>query len=332
MKEALYYKKLTDKKVKCILCPHFCLLTENKKGLCRVRKNINGKLYSLVYNKPCAVHIDPIEKKPLFHFLPSSKSLSISTYGCNLFCLNCQNFEISKEFKEIDLKDVPPKEIIDLAIKNNCKSISYTYTEPTIFYEYMIDVAKLAKKSKLKNVIVTNGYINETPLKDLIPYIDAANIDLKSFNEKFYIKNCNAKLQPVLNTLKILKKSNRWIEITNLVIPGLNDNQKEIEKMCMWIKKNLGNIPLHFSRFYSYYKLDYIQETPIATLKKLSNIAKKYLDYVYIGNILTEKDENTYCPNCQSLLIERHGFEILKNNIGGDKCSKCKKSIPGIWN
>src|SRR3989344_3565942 len=283
MKEALYYKKLTDKKVKCILCPHFCLLAENKKGLCRVRKNINGKLYTLVYNKPCAVHIDPIEKKPLFHFLPSSKSLSVSTYGCNLFCLNCQNFEISKEFKEINLKEVKSKEIIDLAIKNNCKSISYTYTEPTIFYEYMLDIAKLAKKSKLKNVIVSNGYINETPLKDLIPYIDAANIDLKSFNEKFYIKNCNAKLQPVLNTLKILKKSDRWIEITHLVIPGLNDNQKEVEKMCIWIKKNLGNIPLHFSRFYPYYKLDYIQETPIATLKKLSNIAKKYLDYVYIG-------------------------------------------------
>ncbi|MBU2634394.1 MAG: AmmeMemoRadiSam system radical SAM enzyme [Nanoarchaeota archaeon] len=331
MKEAMYYKKLTANKVKCLLCPHFCLLSENKKGLCRVRKNNKGKLYSLIYNKPCSVNIDPIEKKPLYHFHPASKTLSIGTNGCNLLCLNCQNYEISKEFKEIKIKEVKPEEIIEIAKKNNCKSISYTYTEPTIFYEYMLDIARLAKKSKIKSVIVSNGYINEDPLKELIPYLDAVNIDLKAFNENFYTKNCNAQLEPVLNTLKLLKKSNIWIEITNLIIPRLSDNQKEIEKMCQWIRKNLGNIPIHFSRFYPYYKLDYIQETPLITLRKASNTAKKYLDYVYIGNILTDKEENTYCPKCQSLIIERHGFEILKNNLKSGKCSNCKKVIPGIW-
>ncbi|MFH1210201.1 MAG: AmmeMemoRadiSam system radical SAM enzyme [archaeon] len=332
MKEAMYYKKLTNNKVKCLLCPHNCLLIENRKGLCQVRKNIKGKLYSLYYGQPCSINIDPIEKKPLFHFLPSSKTLSISTYGCNLFCMNCQNFEISKEFKEKELKEISPKEIVDMALKNKCKSISYTYTEPTIFYEYMLDIAKLAKKARIKNIIVSNGFINEEPLKNLILYIDAANIDLKAFNESFYSKNCNAKLQPVLNTLKILKKSNVWLEITNLIIPGLNDNLNEIEKMSEYIKNNIGDVPIHFSRFYPYYKLDYLQETSIKTLKKASDRAKKHLTYVYIGNILADKEENTYCPKCESLLVERHGYEVLKNELKqSNKCPECKKIIQGVW-
>lgn len=332
MKEALFYKKEGDS-IKCELCPRNCTIKENKKGWCSVRKNIKNKLYSLVYNKPCAMHVDDISKKPLYHFQPGSKSFSIGTVGCNLGCEFCQNYTIARALpEEHDFQEVKPEEVVKLAIKNNCSSIAYTYTEPGIFLEYVLDTAKLAKKSNIKNVIVSNGFINEKPLKELCKYIDTANIDLKAFNDNFYKKYCKAFLSPVLDSLKILKEKKIWLEITNLVIPGLNDNPKEFEKMCKWIKNELGKeIPLHLSRFYPYYKLDHIQPTSLQTLKKLSKIAREYLDYVYIGNILTDKDENTYCDKCQSLLIEREGFNILKNNIKGGKCKDCKKIIPGVW-
>ncbi|MBL7148055.1 MAG: AmmeMemoRadiSam system radical SAM enzyme [Nanoarchaeota archaeon] len=332
MKEALFYKKEGDS-IKCQLCPRNCIIKENKRGWCGVRKNTKGKLYSLVYNKPCAMHVDSIEKKPLYHFLPGSKAFSIGTVGCNLGCEFCQNYNIARALpEEHDFQEVKPEEVVDLAIKNNCKSIAYTYNDFTVFYEYTLDISKLAKKNNIKNVIVSNGFINEKPLKELCKYIDAANIDLKAFNDNFYKKYCNAFLSPVLDSLKILKENKVWLEITNLVIPGLNDNPKDFEKMCTWIKNELGKqVPLHLSRFYPHYKLDYIQPTSIQILKKLSKIAKEHLDYVYIGNILTDKDENTYCEKCQALLIEREGFDILKNNLKEEKCEDCKKVIPGIW-
>lgn len=332
MKEALFYKK-ENNSIKCELCPRSCIIKENQKGWCGTRKNIKGKLYSLVYEKPCAMHVDAIEKKPLYHFLPGSKAFSIGTVGCNLGCEFCQNHSIARAHpEEHDFQEVKPDDVLKLAVTNKCSSIAYTYTEPTVFYEYALDIAKLAKKNNLKNAIVSNGFINEKPLKELCRYIDSANIDLKSFNDAFYKKYCNASLSPVLDSLKTLKENKVWLEITNLVIPGLNDNPKDFEKMCIWIKNELGkNVPLHLSRFYPYYKLDYIQPTSIETLKKLSKIAKEHLDYVYIGNILTDKDANTYCSHCQSLLVERDGFNILKNEIREGVCPECKKSVPGIW-
>ena len=285
MKEALYYKKLKDS-VQCQLCPHFCTLKENQFGICNVRQNIKGKLISQNYGRLISKGIDPIEKKPFYHFLPNTQTYSIATVGCNLKCLHCQNADISQaNITDFQVPLTTPDEIVKEAAENNCKSISYTYTEPTIQYEFMLDTAKLAKKTKLKNCIVSNGYINPEPLKELCKYIDAANIDLKSFNKKFYKEICKAELKPVLNSLKILKQNNIHLEITNLIIPTKNDDLKEIDQMCKWIKDNLGDIPLHFSRFFPMYKMLNFPPTTIETLKKAKEIAEKYLDNVHLGNI-----------------------------------------------
>ncbi|MDD5649964.1 MAG: AmmeMemoRadiSam system radical SAM enzyme [Candidatus Nanoarchaeia archaeon] len=331
MKEAKFYKEYKNY-LQCQLCPNYCIIKENETGKCYARKNIKRKLISLSYGKPVAMNIDPIEKKPLYHFLPGTKTYSIGTAGCTFKCLNCQNQDIAHANPEdFSTKFIEPKEIVKLAIKNNCKSISYTYTEPTAFYEYMLDIAKIAKKNKLKNIIVSNGYINEKPLIELCKYIDAANIDLKSFNEKFYKNVCFGSLKPVLNTLKILKNKNIWLEITNLIIPKLNDNPKEIDKMTKWIYTNLKQIPLHFSKFYPMHKLTNKEPTSLETLKKAYEIAKKNkLNYVYLGNVKTDM-ENTYCPRCKQLLVERNGYSITKMNIKNKKCNRCNEKIPGIW-
>ncbi|MAG50835.1 AmmeMemoRadiSam system radical SAM enzyme [archaeon] len=333
MKEASYYKKLKNKIVQCQLCPRFCTIKEDSKGNCGVRINKNGNLYSLVYEKPCTVHVDKIEKKPLYHFLPVTNIFSIATAGCNLHCLYCQNWEISQcKPEEISHLDLTSEEIVKKAIEEKCKSISYTYTEPTIAIEYFLDIAKLARKNKLKNIIVSNGFINKEPLKDFCKYLDAANIDLKSFDDKFYKELTTASLKSILNTLKILKENNVWLEITNLIIPKKNDNIEEIKKMCTWIKDNLGeNTPLHFSRFFPMYKMLNIKPTPKETLLKAKEIALKTgLKYIYIGNINIENSENTYCSKCKKLLIERMGFTISQNNIKNGKCT-CGKKISGIW-
>lgn len=324
----MFYKKEKGK-IRCELCPQNCLIAEGKTGFCGVKKNIKGKLYSLVYAKPCSVHLDPIEKKPLYHFYPGESALSIGTVGCNLGCLFCQNWEISKAKPDNFLiRTRTPEDIVKEAKQNNVKILSYTYTEPTIFYEYMLDIAKLAKKEKIKNTIVSNGFINEEPLKKLCKYIDGANIDLKSFNPKFYKKICFGKLEPVLESLKILKKNNVWLEITNLIIPKLNDNMKEIEEMCKWISKELGKeVPLHFSRFFPCYKMQDREPTPLDTLKKAASIAKKYLNFVYIGNV--PADDNTYCPKCNKVLIERRFF-TANSYLKKGKCS-CGQKIPGVF-
>ena len=332
MKEALYYKKLKNKIVQCQLCPKFCTLEPAKTGDCKARKNINGKLKSLVYPHPISIAIDPIEKKPLFHFLPSSTALSIGTTGCNLHCKFCQNADTSQaNIGDYPTKKIKPKEIVRQAIKNNCKVIAYTYNEPTIFYEYVLETAKLAKKAGIKNIIVSNGYINQEPLKELCKYIDAANIDLKSFTEKFYKELTTASLQPVLETIKTLHKQRVWLEVTNLLIPTLNDKSNEIEKMCKWLSKNTSkNTPLHFSRFFPCYRLLDIKSTSTKLLMRAQKIAQKYLDYVYIGNIQTPKGENTYCPKCNKLLIERIGYLVTQNNLKNNKC-ECNTSIKGAW-
>ena len=335
MKEALYYKKLKNSIVQCSLCPQNCVIKQDNFGNCGARKNIDGKLYSLVYAKPASVAIDPIEKKPLYHFLPGSYSLSIGTLGCNLHCLHCQNCDISQARADQFLgKEVTPKELVEQAINNNCKSISYTYTEPTIFYEYVLETAKLAKKKGIKNIMVTNGYINQEPLKELYPLIDAANIDLKALDKDFYKKVCSARLEPVLDAIKEIKKIGTWIELTNLIIPSHNDKKEQIEKLVKWIKENLGTkVPLHFSAFYPTYKMLDVPRTPPETLLMAKKIALKHgLKYIYLGNIALPDSGNTYCPNCNKLVIERGGFKVYKNDIKNNSCPFCNEKIDGVLN
>jgi len=336
LKEALYYQKLDDKKhtVWCQLCPRGCTLSDGETGFCRARKNIKGKLYSLGFALPCAVHIDPVEKKPFFHVLPKSLSFSLASAGCNLRCKFCQNWQISQVSPLETMNSYyPPEDIVSMAQKKACKSIAYTYTEPTNFYEYMLETARIARKKSLLNVCHSNGYINQEPLKELTAYLDAANIDLKGFSSAFYNKLCEAELEPVLQTIKTLKQAGVWVELTNLVIPGYNDDTTMVINMCEWVKKNVGvDMPIHFSRFFPMYKMTSIPPTPVSTLEKVREIALKTgLRYPYIGNIPGHPGENTYCPQCKRLLIHRSGYNILENHIKKGRCSYCNEKIPGIW-
>lgn len=327
MHKALYWKKQGNN-IKCELCPHNCIISENKVGICRVRKNIKGTLYSLVYGKASSVAIDPIEKKPLFHFLPGTAAFSVGTVGCNLQCKHCQNWEISQTtFEEEFMRDLPPEEIVKQAKENNCASIAYTYNDPIIFYEYALDTAKLAKKAGIKNILVTNGFINQAPLKEWSRYMDAVNIDLKAFTEEFYCKTTNSHLEPVLNTIKFIKnKTKMWLELTNLIIPTLNDKEEDIKAMCEWIVTNLGpDNPLHFSRFFPYFKLEHLPPTDEKTLLTAKEIAKEEgIKYIYIGNIQLPDAQNTYCAKCGELVIQRDYFTVTKIN-------KHNHKIPGVW-
>jgi pyruvate formate lyase activating enzyme len=329
--EALFYKHIRDNVLRCELCPRFCLIHSEKRGNCGVRENRDGKLYSLVYGKPISIALDPIEKKPLYHFLPSQKTFSFGTAGCNFHCLYCQNYEIS----QCNPEDIPatfmmPDEIVKACKKEKSRIISYTYTEPTIFYEYMFDTSKLARKEKLRNVIVSNGFINKEPLKKLIPCIDAANIDLKG-NPEFYRKMTGAFIEPVLETLIALKKKKVWLEVTNLIIPSVNDSEDDIKFIVNWIYENLGHdVPIHFSAFWPTYKLKNIPSTTIESLKMARKIALKKLDFVYTGNLPDKEGNNTFCPKCKRVLIKRIGFHVLENKIINGKCL-CGEKIPGVW-
>jgi pyruvate formate lyase activating enzyme len=295
--------------------------------------NKDGTLYSLVYGKPCAVHVDPIEKKPFFHFLPGTTAFSIATAGCVLSCKFCQNWQISQAKPEdTDTYDLPPEKVVSNAVAYKCRSITYTYTEPTVFYEYMYDTAVIAKKQGIRNTMHSCGYINEKPLRTLSKYMDAADIDLKGFTEDFYSRICSGSLRPVLNSLAILKEEGVWLEITNLVIPTLNDDPKNIKEMSRWIVKNLGpDVPLHLSRFFPHYKLTNLPPTPIETLEGARKTALDTgLKYVYIGNIRHE-GENTFCTKCKKMLIERIGYFVKQNHIANGKCKFCSTSIAGVW-
>ncbi len=337
-KQALFYKKLGNNVVQCQLCPHHCTLYIDEIGKCGVRQNINGKIKSLVYGKPCSLNLDPIEKKPLYHFLPGQDALSIATVGCNLQCKNCQNWEISQIKKEDTEKidkfsfNIKPEQVISKAKETNTKIISYTYTEPTIFYEYMLEIAKLAQAEGIKNTTVTNGFINPKPLKELCKYLDGSNIDLKSLSDEFYKKICGARVEPVLKAIKIMKQEGVWIELTNLLIPGLNDSLYSIRKIISWILNNLGaDVPLHFTAFYPCYKLTDRQPTSLETLKKARKTAMNVgMNYVYTGNLPDEEGNNTYCPKCNKTLIRRNGFNIIENKLKRGRCS-CGQKIPGVW-
>jgi len=332
-KEAVFWKKLKNGLVKCELCPHFCTIGKGKYGKCRVRKNVEGKLYAMSYDVPVSVNIDPIEKKPLYHFLPGTMSYSVGMAGCNLACSFCQNWELSqKSAEELISPKVMAKEIIEKAVEYECPSVSYTYSEPSVSYEFVLEMAKLARKKGLKNVLVSNGFINPEPLKKLCKYIDAANIDLKGITEDFYSKICGARLKPVLEALKIYKKEGVWLEITNLIIPGFNDSKKDIEKLVLWVKKNLGNdVPLHFSAFYPMYKMINVPETTVEKLKEAREIAlKRGLKYVYTGNLKDDEGSATYCFKCRNPLIMRQGFRVTENRIVKGKC-RCGEKVAGVW-
>jgi pyruvate formate lyase activating enzyme len=337
MIEAMFYEKLDKGLVNCNLCSHRCRkIADSKRGICGVRENRDGTLYSLVYGKPVARSVDPIEKKPLFNFLPGSSTYSVATVGCNFRCDNCQNYDISQLPRvrgTIVGEEVFPKEIVLAAKLNNCKSIAYTYSEPTIFFEYALDIAKLAHKEGLKNVFVTNGYITPEALQSIAPYLDAANIDLKSFSDEFYRKNCKARLEPVLKSIKLHKSLGIWIEITTLIIPTLNDSEKELRKIAEFIKEVDEDIPWHITQFHPTYQLIEKPITPVTTLRKARQIGiDAGLRYVYEGNVLGENGENTYCPKCQKMLIHRRGYQILENNIKNSKCSHCGTKIDGVYN
>lgn len=318
--------------VQCALCPNNCFIPHLGKGACRVRINIDGKLYSLVYGKPCAVHIDPIEKKPMFHFLPGSQAFSIATAGCCLSCKYCQNWQISQASPEdIPHYDLPPREVVDRAISNGCASIAYTYTDPIIFYEYMLDTAKIAREKGVKNVLVTCGYMNPGPLYEMTPFIDGANIDLKGFSENFYREVTGGSMKPVLESIKYMYQHGVIVELTNLVVPTLNDDLQEIKKMCEWIVSEVSpDVPLHFSRFQPNYKLQHLQATPYETLQQAHDVARESgMKYVYIGNVYQTEGQTTYCPQCRTALIQRAGYRIVDNKLSGQTCPECSETIYG---
>ncbi len=320
--------------VECLLCPKKCKLAHKQRGDCRVRFNQDGKLITLIYGKPCAVHVDPIEKKPMFHFIPGTGAFSIATAGCNLHCIFCQNWEISQANPEDTRNsDLPPEAVVRSAKHYQCRSIAYTYSEPMIFYEYVYDTAQLAREQGIKNVLVTAGYINEEPLRKLCKITDGANVDLKGFTDRYYREVCFGRLKPVLRCLEIMKEEGMMVEVTNLIIPTLNDDLSLIEKMCKWIVKELGDdVPLHFSRFSPRYKLKSLYPTPAATLKRAAELAKQVgLKYVYIGNVPGHEGEDTLCPQCGRVVIDRSGYRVNALFISDGQCQFCNQKIAGVW-
>lgn len=335
MKEALLYEKLDKKLVHCFLCAHHCRIADKKFGFCGVRQNKDGTLYTCVYGKPIAMHVDPIEKKPLYHFFPGSFSFSLATVGCNFHCGFCQNWEISqsrvRDGAELEGKEVSPEEIIKSAIKNKCGSISYTYTEPTIFFEYALDIAKLAKEKGLYNNFVTNGYMTKECLEMIKPYLDAANVDLKFFKEGSYRKVCAGSLEPVLNSIRLMRQMGIWVEVTTLVVPGENDTEEELRGIAQFLSGVDKNMPWHVSRFHPDYKFTDHNATPEATLKKAQEIGyKSGLNYIYVGNVYGWGND-THCHNCKKLLIKREIFSVLENNIKQGKCAYCNAAVPGVF-
>lgn len=332
-REARWYEKLPDNKVKCRLCPHECQVADRERGTCGVRENRAGVYYTLVYGNPCSAHIDPVEKKPLFHFHPGAQAFSIATAGCNFTCRFCQNWEISqKRPEQVKSIELPPERVVAAAIENNCQLIAHTYTEPVVFAEYMLECARLGRERGVPNVMISNGYIQKEPLRELCRQLGAIKIDLKAFSEKFYADICGGKLQPVLDTLLLLRGEAIWFEIVVLIVPSLNDSADEIGRMSRWIAKELGpDVPLHFSRYYPTFMIRNIPPTPPATLMQARQIAlDSGLKFVYVGNLLSDA-ENTYCPSCGKLLIRRLMYSLSIEGMQGNRCKYCHTVIPGVF-
>lgn len=332
---ARYWEAQSKGQVQCLLCPRQCVIPEGRRGFCGVRVNRGGELFTLGYNNPVAIAIDPIEKKPFFHVLPGTPALSIAVAGCNMRCLFCQNWHISqKRPDEVISYNATPEDIVALAEKYHLPSVVFTYTEPTVFYEYMLAIAKIAHQRGIRTGMHSCGYINPEPLKELLTYLDFVNIDLKSFDDDFYRELARgAALEPVLEALKMVKKSGVHLEITTLIIPGKNDSPGQVRKLCEWIRDNLGSdTPLHLSRFTPQFQLKNLPPTPVATLREAYRIARESgLKYVYIGNVIGIEEESTFCPRCGQMIIKRKGYDIIENHIRSGRCAFCGQVIEGIW-
>jgi pyruvate formate lyase activating enzyme len=328
------YQEETPRGIMCLICPNECVLKEGELSKCNNRKVRSNKLYTLAFGNPCSVNIDPVEKKPMYHFLPGEKAYSIATAGCNLVCLNCQNWTISQTSPDKTRNfDLMPDQVVKECISNNCKSIAYTYSEPITFFEYTFETATLAKNAGIKNIVKSNGYINRKPLEKLCTVTDGFNIDLKSFNESTYLKLTGGKLQPVLDSLLTIKESGKWLEITNLIIPSWTDNYGEIRTMCQWLSKNgFTDTPIHFSRFYPLHKLEQLSPTPVENLNSAAKFASdEGLKFVYTGNVPGKEISDTTCPGCKRTLIKREGFRVTMNTIVSGKCFNCGTKIEGVW-
>ncbi len=335
MREASLYRKIEEKKVLCLLCNHRCLIKDGEKGLCRVRENRSGVLFSLVYGKIIAGHVDPIEKKPLFHFLPGSLSYSIATVGCNFRCAFCQNAELSQmpvDAGRIEGRDVSPADIVENALYSRASSISYTYTEPTIYFETALDTARIATQKGIKNVFVSNGYMTKACLQEIAPCLHGANVDLKAFSDRFYQDLCGAKLKPVLRTLETLKEMGVWLEVTTLLIPGLNDGKEELKDLARFLAELDAGIPWHISRFHPTYRLNRIHATPVESIRRARDTGfEAGLQYVYTGNVPGDQGENTFCSRCGEAIVERIGFRVVRNGLKNGQCPSCGTAVPGVW-
>ncbi|MCL0062255.1 AmmeMemoRadiSam system radical SAM enzyme [Thermodesulfovibrionales bacterium] len=334
LKEAMFYKKLDRKAVKCGICFKKCVVPLGKKGFCRVRKNRDGAFYSLVYGTPSAVAVDPIEKEPQLHMLPGTEILCIGTVGCNFVCLQCQNWHLSQASpRDLRIFDLPPEKVVELTLRKRLLTISFTYNEPTVLYEYVYDTAVIAKERGINMLWHTNGAMSPGPLRRLLKYTDAITLDLKAFTDRAYRDFFNAELEPVLTGLKIIKQEGIWLEIVNLIIPTVNDDLKDIRKMCEWIKENLGvETPLHFSRFFPAFRLRHLPPTPISTLERAREIAIDVgLHFSTVGNVPGHRHNSTFCPKCGEKLIHRVHFKVIRNNVVDGKCRFCNHRIPGIW-
>jgi pyruvate formate lyase activating enzyme len=332
--EARYYKKLEYKEIECELCPRKCRVGDRERGYCGCRENQGGTYYTLVHSYPCSAHVDPIEKKPFFHFLPGTDAFSIATAGCNLNCKFCQNWEISQVRPEqVGAFHLTPEEVASYARESGSRSIAYTYSEPIVFYEYMLDCAIAGRKKDLKSVVITAGYINHDPWMELIREVDAIKVDFKAFTEEFYQDVCQGKLKPVMDALVDLAQSNIWYELVYLVVPTLNDDLNDIRKMSKWMVKELGkDVPLHFTRFHPMYLLKNLPPTPVTTLERAREIAmEEGMNFVYVGNVPGNEGESTYCPDCKQVLIQRVGHSIIQINLQDGKCKFCGRTIPGVW-
>jgi len=332
--EARFYEKLPYKKIRCKLCPRECVIDDRERGYCGVRENRNGTYYTLVHSRVCSAHVDPIEKKPFFHFVPGSLACSVATAGCNVNCKMCQNWEISQVRPEqVQSEYLPPKKLASLARQYHCASIAYTYSEPVVFCEYVLDAAEAGHAQGVKSAVVTGGYIQQEPLLQLCRRVDAIKVDLKAYSERFYKEVVNGELKPVLNTLVTLRKQGIWNEIVYLVIPTLNDSDEEFKALARWVKSELGvDIPLHFSRFHPEYLLKNLPTTPLPALERAKAICDaEGLHYVYIGNVPGHPAESTYCPKCRRVVVERAGFTVRGVHLDRGKCVFCQQPIPGVW-
>ena len=335
MKQAILYERLGDGKVRCDLCMHRCVIFPGRVGICRVRENRDGTLFSLVYGHTAGQDVDPVEKKPLFHFYPGSTAYSVTTVGCNFHCLFCQNYTLSQVVDPNQFligEDLTPEEIVDRAVNHGCRSVAYTYTEPTVFLEYALDTAEIAHSRGLKNIFVTNGYETPEAVEVIRTYLDAANIDLKSFSDRFYRKVVGATLEPVLETIRLMKSLGIWIEVTTLVIPGQNDSPEELREIARFLTHEIGvETPWHLSRFFPAFRMSRLPATELASLMRARDIGlEEGLEYIYVGNIGETNLANTYCPGCDLLLIERNGLGVATNRIRDGACPRCGRGIPGV--